>query len=271
MQSRIRIPRDVVDIYNGRHLGVWNPLYHWHDGEEKLRRTVEKERQKINSYSNADFYKYVEEVITARIQRLAHQYNESIIWHDLYGVAPEALLNTVQSILECIKSRLEVEWEKNSGTTNKIGMSTLEELMSEDITNTEHTVFYLVHKHMKTMQRIDQPITIEEPKYLKNDLVKIQDYHKEIVTYIGHFNVYMEITRQRAAQDYDYYRQGIKWERERQQIIIANRVANLKSRSGQELDSLTNAERAAQQPAQKRRRIAPNRLNIASTRGASYR
>ena len=83
--------------------------------------------------------------------------------------------------------------------------------------------------------------------------------------------MYMEITRQRAAQDYDYYRQEIKWERERQQIIIANRVAKQKSRSGQELDSLTNAERAAQQPAQKRRRIPPNRLNIASTRGASYR
>ena len=180
MQSRIRLPRDVADIYNGRNFGGWNPLYLWQDGEEKLRRTAEKECQKIDSYSNADFYKYVEYVISSRIQCLAIRYNNSIIWHDLYGVTPEALLNTVQSILECIKSRLEVEWEKNSGTTNKIGMSTLEELMSEDITNTEHTVFYLVHKHMKTMQRIDQPITIEEPKYLKNDLVKIQDYHCQV-------------------------------------------------------------------------------------------
>ena len=98
MQSRIRLPRDVVDIYNGRHLGVWNPLYHWHDGEEKLRRTVGKERQKINSYSNADFYKHVEDVITSRIDCFAYRCNHSIIWHDLYGVAPEVLLNTVQSI-----------------------------------------------------------------------------------------------------------------------------------------------------------------------------
>ena len=107
MQSRIRLSRDVSDIYNGRYHGGWNPIYHWRDGEGQLRTKAEKECQKINSYSNDDFYKYVEDVITSQIQWLAYRYNESIIWHDLYGVASEVLLNTVQSILDCIKSRLE--------------------------------------------------------------------------------------------------------------------------------------------------------------------
>ena len=164
-----------------------------------------------------------------------------------------------------------VEWERNKGTTNKVGMSTLEDIMSENITNAEHTMFYLVHKHMKTMQRIDQPITIEKPKYLKENLVKIQDYHKEIVKYINHFLHYIEEARKQAAEDYENSREWVEralQRRERKQNS-ARRASNQQSQNKQE--PAPNAEEAAPAPAQKRRRIAPNRLNIASTKCISYR
>ena len=80
-------------------------------------------------------------------------------------------------------------------------MSALEEIMSEDITNSEHTVFYLVHKHMKTMHRIDQPITFERPKYLKKNLVKIQERYEDIVKYIRDFEEIVQQRRVRAHKD----------------------------------------------------------------------
>ena len=155
-------------------------------------------------------------------------------------------------------------------------MSTLEEIMSEDITNAEHTVFYLVHKHMKTMQRIDQPITIEKPKYLKENLVKIQDYHKKIVNYINHFPIFIERARNKAAENYEESREWLERARQRREREqnSARQAANQQSRNEQEPfneQEPSNAEGAASPPAQKRRRIAPNRLNIASTKGTSYR
>ena len=113
-------------------------------------------------------------------------------------------------------------------------------------------------------------ITIEKPKYLKENLVKIQDYHKKIVNYINHFPFFIERARTNAAERYEESRQWLEWERERRerQQNSARRPANQQSRNEQEPAS--NAEGAAPLPGQKRRRIAPNRLNIASTKGTSY-
>ena len=107
MQSRERIPHNATDDYNGRNSYEWNPLTYWRAGEEHLRTTAEEECQKINSYSNTDFYKYVKMVTGSKIGWITYRYWESIIWFELDGVAPEVLSNTVQSILDCIKSRLE--------------------------------------------------------------------------------------------------------------------------------------------------------------------
>ena len=107
MQSRDRIPHNVTDDYNGRNSYEWNPLTHWRAGEEHLRTTAEEECQKINSYSNADFYKHVEVVISSRLGWITCWYRLSIKWYDFHGIATEVLINTVQSILDCIKSRLE--------------------------------------------------------------------------------------------------------------------------------------------------------------------
>ena len=140
-------------------------------------------------------------------------------------------------------------------------MSALEEIMSEDITNSEHTVFYLVHKHMKTMHRIDQPITFERPKYLKKNLVKIQERYEDIVKYIRDF-------------DDDVQKRLVRGHEGRE----ANRQARLEAerrRAERQKDEAQQQQQLAEQgparvgtvspPPPKRRRIAPNRLNIAST------
>ena len=89
-----------------------------------------------------------------------------------------------------------MEWDSMEGTTSKAVMDTMEEIMSENITTSQHTVFYVVHQYMKTMDRIDKPITFERPvTKFQNTLLQIQEYHQQIVGYINDFDIHMERRR----------------------------------------------------------------------------
>ena len=150
-------------------------------------------------------------------------------------------------------------------------MATLKEIMSENITTSEHTVFYLVHKRMKTMNRIDQPIQFEKPKALKKNLIKIQERYNQIANFIIDFEDHIALRRRYPSiEAMDRYRRE-----------NTGRVAQLNFRreqprrrrspqADQRPQPPANDNANAAPPVPKRRRIAPSRLNIASTKGHSY-
>ena len=136
-------------------------------------------------------------------------------------------------------------------------------MMSENITTSKHTVLYLVHKRMKTMNKpIDQRILFDKPKGFKNDLVKIQENYRRIEKFILDFDNSIEKRRLHPTLE--------ALERYHLEIRTAPPMA--------EEPVVPNAEQRPQPPsnenvtppAPKRRRIVPNRLNIASTKGHSY-
>ena len=144
------------------------------------------------------------------------------------------------------------------GASNRVGMATLKELMSGDITTSqegfqmsnfdsvletcafihqsaflnqnhfgnlyEHTVFYLVRKYMNTMNKIDQPIQFEKPKGLKNDLLKIQNHYKQLEEYITDFDAQIERRRVQYTERVVEY-EKFKQQQARQRIEDAVRRA----------------------------------------------
>ena len=84
------------------------------------------------------------------------------------------------------------------GTTSRTVMNTLEEIMSENINTSQHTVFYVVHQYMKTMNRIDKPVTFERPvSESDNTLPQIQKHHQQMVKYISDFDTFIDCQRRR--------------------------------------------------------------------------
>ena len=163
--------------------------------------------------------------------------------------------------------------------------------MSKDIPTEKHTVFHLLHSHMKTINRIDHPITVDKPGYLRKILLEIQEHHQLIVRYITDFNEQITLcknprvhailtreanriraTRRREAQRHEAQRrQGQRREaqrREAQRHEAQRRVAERRDAADQLVRQPVHD--AVSPPAPKRRRTAPNRLNIASTKGKSY-
>ena len=163
--------------------------------------------------------------------------------------------------------------------------------MSENITTSEHTVFYLVHKRMKTMNRIDQPIQFDKPKGLKKTLVKIQESYNRIKDYIMDFDDHIALRRRYPSLEaMEASMEARRLERERagpsgrvrespfrrDARVAVGRNAEQQPRrrqlprQDQRPQPQANDNENAAPPAPKRRRIAPNRLNIASTKGHSY-
>ena len=158
--------------------------------------------------------------------------------------------------------------------------------MSKDIPTEKHTVFHLLHSHMKTINRIDHPITVDEPGYLRKILLEIQEHHQLIVRYITDFNEQITLcknprvhailtreanriraTRRREAQRHEAQRRQAQ-RREAQRHEAQRRVAERRDAADQLVRQPVHD--AVSPPAPKRRRTAPNRLNIASTKGKSY-
>ena len=185
----------------------------------------------------------------------------------------------------------------------------------------EHTVFYLVRKHMNTMNKIDQPIRFEQPQELKNELLKIQHHYKKLEEYITVFDAHIDGRREQFIQRFVGYEKS-KQRQARQRIEDAVRRArghenpkpptrwttrtfDLSSSDssssddssdeseGDEPDRQVPRDREGRPdadepnrqvrpdaresdseesppPAQKRRRKAPYRFNIANTKGAFY-
>ena len=99
-------------------------------------------------------------------------------------------------------------------TTNTTGMTTLKEIMSENITSSERTVFHLVHKHMQTMNGIDQPIK-SFPRGLTTSARKIQKHYQSIVTYIKDFQ---RLMKKRRAQAIETCKEQEEYRQEKQRI-----------------------------------------------------
>lgn len=154
--------------------------------------------------------------------------------------------------------------------------------MSENITTSEHTVFYLVHKRMKTMNRIDQPIQFDKPKGLKETLVKIQESYKRIADFIMDFDDHIALMRRYPSVEAmgRYHDETTERDRKgdfRRDILEVTVGRNEQQprrrqlpRADQQSQPPSNDNANAAPPAPKRRRIAPKRLNIASTEDHSY-
>ena len=163
--------------------------------------------------------------------------------------------------------------------------------MSKDIPTEKHTVFHLLHSHMKTINRIDHPITVDKPGYLRKILLEIQEHYQLIVRYITDFNEQITLcknprvhailtreanriraTRRREAQRHEAQRRQAQrreaQRREAQRHEAQRRVAERRDAADQLVRQPVHD--AVSPPAPKRRRTAPNRLNIASTKGKSY-
>ena len=150
-------------------------------------------------------------------------------------------------------------------------MATLKEIMSENITTSQHTVFYLVHKRMKTMNRIDQPIQFEKPKGLKKNLMKIQERYNQIASFIIDFEDHIALRRRYpSVEAMDRYRLENTGRVAQLNFRRVERNAEQQPREDQRLQSPANGNANAALPVPKRRRIVPSRLNIASTKGQSY-
>ena len=136
-------------------------------------------------------------------------------------------------------------------------------MMSENITTSEHTVLYLVHKRMKTMNRlIDQPIQFDKPKGLKNNLVKIQDNYRRIEKFMIDFDNSIEKRKLHPTLEAleRYHLEQHTARRMAEEAVVPNAEQRPQPPSNENVAT----------PAPKRRRIVPNRLNIASTKGHSY-
>ena len=155
-------------------------------------------------------------------------------------------------------------------------MATLKEIMSENITTSEHTVFYLVHKRMKTMNRIDQPIVFDKPKGLKKKLMKVQERYNQIANFIIDFEDHIALRRRypsiQAMGRYllENTGRGVHFNFRRNTQVLVGRNAEQQPRADQRPQPPANDNANAAPPVPKRRRIAPSRLNIASTKGHSY-
>ena len=78
-------------------------------------------------------------------------------------------------------------------------MTTLKEIMSENITTSEKTVFQLVHKRMETMNIIDQPIKSFARGFTASAR-KIQKHYDSIVKYIKDFDRHMKKRRSQVVE-----------------------------------------------------------------------
>ena len=89
-----------------------NPIVGWSRGEGYLQKIVDEQCSMINSMSTSELSKYVDYFTGPNIRRTTGIVAVSF-WHcfafpdDNYGVDPEALVNTVKSIVGCIQARLE--------------------------------------------------------------------------------------------------------------------------------------------------------------------
>ena len=144
--------------------------------------------------------------------------------------------------------------------------NTLKEIMSENITTSEHTVFYLVHKHMETVNRIDQPIKFVKPKVLRNSLLKIQQHYQLIVEYIKDFDRHMKGRRAGAIK----MRKELLGSARQRTEAGYDGGAQSRHREDQERRPSSSSDENGTLLPPKRRRFFPKRLNIASAKGPSY-
>ena len=98
-----------------------------------------------------------------------------------------------------VRNTILAEWESLKSTTNQTGMTTLKEIMSENITTSEKTVFQLVHKRMETMNKIDQPIKSFARGFTASAR-KIQKHYDSIVKYIKDFDRLMKKRREQVIE-----------------------------------------------------------------------
>ena len=124
----------------------------------------------------------------------------------------------------------------------------------------KHTVFYLVHKKMKTMPTIDEPIRFNKPIALKNSLQEIQQNHQKILKYIKDFDAKMHAERRLVAANLPRIQRERARKKEEQERR-ARRRAEAEERVAQKRKPLHA----------KRRSIPPKRINADSFSGQSYK
>ena len=124
----------------------------------------------------------------------------------------------------------------------------------------KHTVFYLVHKKMKTMPTIDEPIRFNKPIALKNSLQEIQQNHQKILKYIKDFDAKMHAQRRLVAANLPRIQRERARKKEEQERR-ARRRAEAEERVAQKRKPLHA----------KRRSIPPKRINSDSFSGQSYK
>ena len=138
---------------------------------------------------------------------------------------------------------------------------------------------------MNTMNKIDQPIEFERPKGLKNDLLKIQHHYKHLEEYIMAFDAHIEgrrvqfaeriANRERsineAIEDAVRRARGHEEPPRRWDFDQSDQPDHRAPHNRQGRPDADEADSDESPPiAQKRRRKAPYRFNIASTKGDFY-
>ena len=97
---------------NDRNSYTWHPIVGWKRGEAYLQKIVDEQCSKINSMSTSELSKYVD-YFTGTYIRSRTGIVAMSFWHclafpdDNHRVDPEALVNTVKSIVGCVQSRVE--------------------------------------------------------------------------------------------------------------------------------------------------------------------
>ena len=118
------------------------------------------------------------------------------------------------------------------------------------------------------MRRIDQPLEFEQPLALKNSLLEIQQHYQQIVQHIDYFDNQLVQKRQQIA---DYF---CNLARQRTEDAVRRARGHEKPRFWWRQFMAPSDEPVQEEPTQelpaKRRRNAPYRFNIASTKGAFY-
>ena len=128
-------------------------------------------------------------------------------------------------------------------------MTILKEIMSENITTSERTVFHLVHKRMERMNKIDQPIKSFARGFAASAR-KIQKHYDSVVEYIKDFDRLMKKRRAQVIK----CRKGQEEER-RELQRLARMHAEAISRGVLNPSFRSKSRFASRSPSPKRRRI----------------
>ena len=238
---------------------VWNPFYNIRQGDYSQstgpgpwKEIRDKYDRKFNSMSTDQLFHYIK-ICGSGSSRTIARYQMWVYtrekFHGLTGTdAAAEYKNTMISILMKLKTRLDEELQIFDDIKN------VREVMVGEISLSDHTALFCVHKKMVQMSK-------------KVDVPRINRYQSRLSDFRSRLETGFEINRISYLIDYLPRIQRAQ-EMERARVAREQEVERRRVAREQEMERRRVAERTEER--RKRKRQAPQRLNITTTKSRSY-